>query len=85
MKNNFYSLESCEKLINKYVEIGGETLTIKEGSLGLGTVICVANGKKTAIIQEVYLNAWSSRHKVTMYNKTPKKYLKFISKRTEKM
>jgi hypothetical protein len=79
MKNNLYSLAACEKLINKYSEIGGETLTIKEGTLGLGTVICVANGKKTAIIQEVYLNAWNSGHKVTMYNKTPKKYLKFIN------
>lgn len=79
MKNNFYTLSACEKLISKYLEIGGETVTINEGSLGLGTVVCFANGKKTAIIQEVFLNEWSSGQKVTMYNKTPKKYLNIIN------
>jgi hypothetical protein len=79
MKNNLYSLSACEKLISKYLEIGGETKIIQEGSLGLGTVICFADGKKTAIIQEVFLNSWSSGHKVTMYNKTPKKYLNIIN------
>lgn len=79
MTNNFYSLAACEKLISKYLEIGGETKIIQEGILGLGTVVCFANGKKTAIIQEVFLNEWSSGHKVTMYNKTPKKYLNIIN------
>lgn len=51
MKNNFYTLSACEKLISKYLEIGGETKIIQEGILGLGTVVCFANGKKTAIIK----------------------------------
>ena len=74
-----YSLTACENLINKYNEIGGDIVTIQEGTLGLGTVICLADGKKTALIQEVFLNCWSSGHTVTMYNKTPKKYLNIIN------
>lgn len=74
-----YSLSACKKLISQYTEIGGETVTINEGSLGLGTVICFAENKKTAIIQEVFLNSWSSGHKVTLYNKTPKKYINIIN------
>ena len=78
MKN--YSLEACEKLIDKYVnEFGGQMFTYKEGSLGLGTVVLAyAEGKKTIIIKEFYINAWNSGHSIRMYNKIPKKYEKFI-------
>jgi hypothetical protein len=72
---NYYSLSACENLIKKYLDLGGTVETIEDGVLGLGTVVCYATGKKTAIIKEVYINDWSSAHTVRMYNKTPKKYL----------
>jgi hypothetical protein len=72
---NYYSLSACENLIKKYIDLGGTVETIEDGVLGLGIVVCSAKGKKTAIIKEVYVNEWSSSHKITMYNKTPKKYL----------
>ena len=75
-----YSLKSCEKLINKYVvDYNGIATTLDEGVLGLGTVILHnAKGKKTIIIKEFYINAWSSGHTIRKYNKIPKKYLKLI-------
>jgi hypothetical protein len=72
-----YKLSDCERFINEYLELGGTTTAIEEGSLGLGVVVCKADGYKTAIIQEIYLNEWSSTHTVRLYNKTPKKYLNF--------
>jgi hypothetical protein len=73
-----YTLKACENLMQKFVDLGGEVLTVKEGCLGLGTTICFAEGKKTAVIQEVFLNAWSCGHTIRMYNKLPKKYEKMI-------
>lgn len=70
-----YSLEACEKLIAKYVDKGGEIVTIREGVLGLGTLLCRGNNLKTTVIKEVYLNSQSSGHTIRMYNKCPKKYL----------
>lgn len=73
-----YSLEACEKLIAKYVDKGGEVVTLREGVLGLGTLLCTGDNLKTTIINEVYLNCWSSGHTIRQYNKCPKKYLKII-------
>lgn len=72
-----YSLQSCENLIEKYVnEYNGECTTIREGVLGLGTILLhSATGKKTIVINEIYINCWTSAHTVKMYNKTPKKYI----------
>jgi hypothetical protein len=76
---NTYTLETCEKLINTYVnEFGGEAVTLREGTLGLGLVLLTADKKKSVIIHEVYLNEWSSGHTIRMYNKLPKKYGKRI-------
>ena len=75
-----YTLSACEKLMEKNMVNHGENYHIKGGSLGLGLIICQAPGKKTAIIQETYLNAWSSGHTIRLYNKTPQKYQKLIEK-----
>lgn len=69
-----YSLKSCEDLIEKYLEIGGEVQQLEEGVLGLGKLVLTAEGKKTTVITEVYRSPWVSDHTVRMYNKTPKKY-----------
>ncbi len=79
MKN--YSLKSCEDLITKYVnQYNGECLEIEEGCLGLGTILLhSAEGKKSILIKEVFINAWSSGHTIKMYNKLPKKYTQLIN------
>lgn len=79
MKN--YSLKYCENLIDKYInEYKGEILTITEGILGLGKVILHnADGKKSIVITEYFINSWTSGHKVRMYNKLPKKYKQIIN------
>ena len=78
--SKLYTLAACELLIDKYVnEFKGESTTIREGVLGLGTVLLhSAKGKKYILITEIYLNAWSSGHTIRMYNKIPKKYEMFI-------
>jgi len=77
---NLYGLAACEKLIEQYTQdFGGEVTEIEEGCLGLGTLILHgAPGKKTIVIQEVFLNAWSSGHTMRLYNSMPKKYEKIL-------
>lgn len=75
-----YTLEACENLINRYYELGGEVVTLEEGCLGLGLVMCYGDGLKTTIIQEVYLNPWSSGHTIRMYKKMPKKYEQMLER-----
>ena len=75
-----YTLNACKNLIDQYLKVGGEVIDLEEGSLGLGKLLLIAKGKKTTIIQEVFLNAWSSGHTVRMYNKTPKKYQEILNK-----
>lgn len=74
MKN--YTLSSCEKLIDSYVnEYGGEATELREGVLGLGTILLHgAPGMKSYVITEYFINSWMSGHKVRGYNKLPKKY-----------
>ncbi len=76
---SYYTLEVVEGLINHYIENGGECTEIREGVLGYGTLLLTADGKKSVIINEVYLNEWSSAHTIRMYNKLPKKYEKYVS------
>ena len=78
MKN--FSLKSCEELIGKYVnEFNGVATVIEEGCLGLGKVLLhSAEGKKSIIINEYFINSWVSGHNVIKYNKLPKKYNKFV-------
>lgn len=63
-----YSLNACEKIISAYVDHGGEAVTLDEGCLGLGTVVCYGDGLKTTIIQERYVNPNMSTHTIEMYD-----------------
>jgi hypothetical protein len=75
-----YNYQQIDKLIQRYSNIeNSETVQICEGCLGSGNWILTAPGKKTAIIKEVYVNAWQSTHTVKMYNKTPKKYQSILN------
>lgn len=80
-QKTIYTLLTCEDLIQTYVnDYGGDYLTIQEGCLGLGTILLhSAPGKKAVLITEIYLNAWSSGHTITKYNKLPKKYQSIIN------
>ena len=74
-----YNYRQIDKLIERYSEIeNSEVIQLCEGVLGSGNWILTAPGKKTAVITEIYVNAWQSTHTLKMYNKTPKKYLKII-------
>ncbi len=69
-----YTLDACRGLMQHYVDRGGEAITVREGILGLGTVVCYGPNLKAAVIQEHYQNPWSSYHTIQLYEKVPKKY-----------
>lgn len=77
-----FCLKSIEELIEQYVhEFGGEMYQLEEGGVGLGLVVLTgAEGKKSVIIREHYLNEWSSCHDLKVYRKLPKKYQSIIDK-----
>ena len=75
-----YGSSSVENLINAYVERDGEIHEIEEGSLGYGLLIMTGEGLKTTVVQEVYLNAQSSGHKIRKYNKIPLKYEEMLER-----
>ena len=69
-----YDCTSVQELINKYLSRQGIIYTIDEGVLGHGTLVLSAPQCKYCIVQEVYLNEWSSGHKIRFYNNLPKKW-----------
>ena len=79
MKN--YTIKSIENnLIDPYVnEYGGQLTVVKEGVVGLGTLILHdAPNKRNIVIKEFFINSWTSGHSVRQYNKLPRKYKKMI-------
>ena len=78
-----YNFRQIDKFLDKYSKFeNSEIIQIKEGILGSGDWICIAPGKKTAIIKEIFVNGWNSTHTLKLYNKTPKKYIELINKLT---
>ena len=71
---NLYTSGAIQELADYYIENGGEVFEVVEGTLGWGTTVMVREGWKSAVVQEVYVNEWSSAHKVRMYHRLPKKY-----------
>jgi hypothetical protein len=76
-------MEAVQKLIDVYVDkFDGNLYLLEDGVLAFaGLAVLMAPKKKTAVIKEVYLNDWSSTISITLYNKTPKKYLNLIDKK----
>ena len=76
------TLDNVIKLIDRYIERGGQAHQINEGVLMHGDwILFDPRGLlKTIIIKEVYVSDWASKHSVRMYNKTPLKYQKIIDK-----
>ena len=76
-KPQYVTLKAAQDFIQRYIEAGGDAVCIDEGTLGLGTVLLINNGLelKEFVIQEYYINEWSSGHKVYSFNKgLPKKW-----------
>lgn len=75
-----YTTTAVKNFIDKYIdEYGGKLFEIEEGSLGYGKILLYgAVGRRKVVITEVFLNAWSSAHKVRQYKKIPKKYRDLI-------
>ena len=76
--SKLYTCGAVEKLVQNYVDKGGDVTEIEEGSLGYGFLILHGEGLKTIVVKEVYLNAWNSGHSIRCYNKCPKKYAKLL-------
>lgn len=74
MAVKYYTIDACETLMNHYCEIGGYAVTVEDGTLGLGIVVCFGDGLKATIITERAINAWQSYHTIRQYNEMPKKY-----------
>ena len=89
MKQTLYTCTAVAEFINRYTEncrkVNKEPdiITLQEGTLGYGNMILMCDGFKTAIIQERYLNSWSSGHTIRLYKKTPKKYLMLVKRKEE--
>lgn len=75
-----FDCENVEKLIAYYMEHGGECVELIEGTLGYGRMILYGDGLKTAIVEEIALNEWSSAHTIRWFNNMPKKYAEELRK-----
>lgn len=75
-----YTYKQVHALISRYIEKGGEALQTSEGVLGSGNwLLYDYNGRlKFIVITEIYINEWSSAHKIRKYRKIPKKYQKIL-------
>jgi Fe2+ transport system protein B len=77
MKN--YNYQDVDKLIENYINKGGEAIQTREGILGSGDWVLTSDTLSSFIIKEVYVNCWNSTHTIKRYNKLPKKYLSIIN------
>ena len=76
----YYSTEAIEKTLDTMSEYPNFIqVEVVEGCLGYGTTIAHADGCKWLIIQEHYLNEWSSGNSMRLYRKLPKKYEKLYN------
>ena len=80
-----YTTSQVSELIDHYLAKGGDITEIESGVLGYGTLILSGKGLKYAIVTEVYLNEWSSGHKIRLWNKLPKKYKYLTEKQSNSL
>ena len=83
MRTKEISLEQGKQLIARYLNAGGTVVEVDgTASLGLGLVILCKNAHtlKEFVIEEYYLNEWSSGHRLKTYTKgLPKKYRAYVA------
>jgi hypothetical protein len=78
-----YTRQAVLKTIDKYInELDGELHIIDENSVLLDFRLAVLTAPKyrSIVIQNQYLNEWSSAYTVRQYKKLPNKYKDAISK-----
>lgn len=73
-RQKLYTSGAVQELADYYIENGGEMYELVEGTLGWGTTVMVRDGWKSVVVQEVYVNEWSSGHTVRRYDRLPKKH-----------
>lgn len=78
--NGVYSLSVVDDLMQRCADLGYEFVEVEEGSLGHGHMILLApnDDYMNVEITEVYLNEWSSGHKIRKFNKISKRIQKLI-------
>lgn len=77
MKKKYYHYSYLEKFISRLInEHGYNCANTEEGCLGIGNWICCPPDDKHYffVIQEEYVNAWSSRHWMMKYRRLPKQW-----------
>lgn len=75
-----YTSTAIDNLIEWYEMQCGDVTQLEEGVLGHGLLILRGDGLKSVVVQEVYINEWSSGHKITRYNVLPKKYQTMLTR-----
>ena len=66
MRRRMYTASAIENMIEAALEKGYEIITIREGVLGYGKMVFVApDGYYNYIVEEKYINEWSSGHIVS--------------------
>jgi len=69
-----YSYKEVDKLIERYIEKGGEAIQLNEGVLGSGDWILTSDTLCSYVIKEVFVTSWTSTHTIRRYKTLPKKY-----------
>jgi len=72
-----YNYQTVDKLINDYIENGGDAHQFAEGCLGSGNWVLSGLYYKF-VIKEIFISSWSSSHTITKYRKLPKEYQSII-------
>ena len=75
-----YCLDNPQEFIDRYIAAGGEIVDSCEGCLGWGTMILQGKGLKNFVLDEEYLNEWSSMMVLYDYGSKPipKKWFRAI-------
>ena len=75
-----YSTNAAQQAIDFLAERGYEIITVDEGCLGLGHVICLSPDDKhyNVEIREKYLNCWSSAHTIRNFYKISGRIAKLL-------
>ena len=71
LKMKMYSSSTVDKMIGFLADHGYDIITVEEGTLGHGHLICLAPDDKhyNVEVKEVALNCWSSAHTVRNFDK----------------
>lgn len=81
---NLFDGNTAHAVIDMYENtLNGQVCSFGNSVIGLGNFVCLADNKKTCIIKEILIESplkttFNSYYTIKYYNKTPKKYEKYI-------